>query len=193
MSIMKRIFFLFLIFGAISSSYSQQEFKGKFKAVPPINKELRSKAAIPQIPGPPKVKPYVADVIPENTFKIPKNDVILAPEVYRRDQDLGIFKTNSKIANVRYRDGAFVDGDRIRIYVNYKVVAYEALLDGDFKSLEINLEKGVNRIDFEALNEGFAAPNTAELQVYDDKGRVIASSQWNIGTGYKATIIVDMQ
>jgi hypothetical protein len=34
-------------------------------------------------------------------------------------------------------------------------VAYEALLDGDFKSLEINLEK-VNRIDFEALNEGFA-------------------------------------
>jgi hypothetical protein len=34
--------------------------------------------------------------------------------------------------------------------------------------LEINLEKGV-RIDFEALNEGFAAPNTAELQVYDDK------------------------
>jgi hypothetical protein len=57
--------------------------------------------------------------------------------------------------------------------------------------LEINLEK-VNRIDFEALNEGFAAPNTAEL--HDDKGRVIASSQWNIGTytGYK-TIIVDMQ
>jgi hypothetical protein len=40
--------------------------------VPPINKELRSKAAIPQIPGPPKVKPYVADVIPENTLKYPK-------------------------------------------------------------------------------------------------------------------------
>jgi hypothetical protein len=53
MSIMKRFSFFFLIFGAISSSYSQQEFKGKFKAVPPINKELRSKAAIPQIPGPP--------------------------------------------------------------------------------------------------------------------------------------------
>jgi hypothetical protein len=48
---------------------------------------VKSKAAT-TIPGPPKVKPYVADVIPENTFKIPKNDVILAPEVYRRDQDL---------------------------------------------------------------------------------------------------------
>jgi hypothetical protein len=76
MSIMKRIFFLFLIFGAISSSYSQQEFKGSSKRAP-INKELRSKAAIPQT-GPPKVKPYVADVIPENTLKNTKNDVIPA-------------------------------------------------------------------------------------------------------------------
>jgi hypothetical protein len=66
---MKRIFFL-LIFGAISSSYSQQEFR-EVQSGAPINKELRSKA-IPQIPGPPKVKPYVADVIPENTLKYPK-------------------------------------------------------------------------------------------------------------------------
>jgi hypothetical protein len=66
MSIMKRIFFL-LIFGAISSSYSQQEFKGKFKAS--YKQGVKSKAAIPQIPGPPKVKPYV---IPENTLKYPK-------------------------------------------------------------------------------------------------------------------------
>jgi hypothetical protein len=65
---------------------------------------------------------------------------------------------------------SLVDGDRIRIYVNYKVVAYEALLDGDFKSLEINLEKGLIELILK-LNEGFAAPNTAELQVYDDKGR----------------------
>jgi hypothetical protein len=42
-------------------------------------------------------------------------------------------------------------------------VAYEALLDGDFKSLEINLEKGVNRIDFEALNEGFATYKNSSL------------------------------
>jgi hypothetical protein len=68
MSIMKRIFF-FNIWRDIKQLFSQ-EFKGKFKAVPP--KQGVSKAAIPQIPGPPKVKPYVADVIPENTFKIPK-------------------------------------------------------------------------------------------------------------------------
>jgi hypothetical protein len=88
------------------------------------------------------VKPYVADVIPENTFKIPKM-MLSSRQRFIEETKRHFFKTNSKIANVRYRDGAFVDGDRIRIYVNYKVVAYEALLDGDFKSLEINLEKGL--------------------------------------------------
>jgi hypothetical protein len=189
----KRIFLFILTFGIISNSYSQDKFDDKFKAVPPKIKPLKIKEVIPQVPGPPKVKPYVADPIPENNFKVPKNDDIIASEVYKKNQDLGVFKTSSKIANVRYRDGAYVDGDKIRIYVNYKVVEYEVVLDGDFKGFEINLEKGVNIIDFEALNEGFAAPNTAEFEVYDDKGKMISSSQWNIGIGYKATIIIDKQ
>jgi hypothetical protein len=190
---MNRIFFSLLVFGMISNGYSQEEFKDKFKAVPPKQKELKSKAVLPKIPDPPKVIPYVAAIIPENTFVVPKSDVIIASEVYRRNQDLGTFKTTSKTARVRYRDAAYVDGDRIRTYINYKVVDYEVLLEGEFKGFEIKLEKGINRIDFEALNEGFAAPNTAEFQVYDDKGKLISASQWNIGTGYKATIIVEKE
>ncbi|MEZ7500637.1 hypothetical protein QO200_18115 [Flavobacterium sp. Arc3] len=190
---MKQIFFFLFLLGMISNSYSQEEFKGKFKAVPPKSKELKVEAVVPRDPGPPQVIPYVAAAIPENTFKVPKNDVIIASEVYRRNQDLGLFKTNSKTAKVRYRDAAYVDGDKIRIYVNYKVVDYEVLLEGEFKGFEIKLEKGINRIDFEALNEGFASPNTAEFEVYDDNGKLISSSQWNIGEGYKATIIVDKQ
>jgi hypothetical protein len=189
----KQIFFLIFLLGMITNSYSQDEFKAKFKAVPPKNNKLKIEPIIPQDPGPSHIMPYVADVIPENTFKVPKNDVVIASEAYRRNQDLGTFKTNSKTAHIRYRDGAYVDGDRIRIYVNYKVVDYEVLLDSDFKAFEVKLEKGINRIDFEALNEGFASPNTAEFQVYDDKGKMISSSQWNVGEGYKATIIVDKE
>jgi hypothetical protein len=40
--------------------------------------------------------------------------------------------------------------------------------------LSLKLENGVNR--FEALNEGFAAPNTAEFQVYDDQRVLIAKT-----------------
>jgi hypothetical protein len=63
--------------------------------VPPINKELRSKAAITDT----RTTQSEAFLLmsPENTFKIPKNDVILAPEVYRRDQDLGILKLILKL------------------------------------------------------------------------------------------------
>ena len=46
------------------------------------------------------------------------------------------------------------------------------------------------KIDFEALNQGTAVPNTAEVRVYDDKGSLISASQWNLGTGFKATILL---
>jgi hypothetical protein len=83
-----------------------------------------------------------------------------------------------------------VDGDKIKVYLNDKIMETEVVLDGEFKEFKIQLENGVNKIDFEALNEGFASPNTAEFQVYDEKGVVVSGSQWNVGTGYKATLIL---
>ncbi|WP_369764648.1 hypothetical protein [Flavobacterium sp. WC2429] len=190
---LNRIFLFLFLLGMIFNGYSQEEFSTKFKAIPPKAKDLKVKPVVPSIPGPPKVLPYFATAIPENNFKVPKSNVIVASEAYRRNQDLGVYKTSSKTARVQYRDGAYVDGDRIRIYVNYKVIDYDVLLDGNFKVFDVKLEKGTNRIDFEALNEGFAPPNTAEFQVYDDKGKLISSSQWNIGIGYMATIIINKE
>ena len=46
------------------------------------------------------------------------------------------------------------------------------------------------KIDFEALNQGTSGPNTAEFRVYDDKGTLVSASQWNLGTGFKATILL---
>jgi hypothetical protein len=83
-----------------------------------------------------------------------------------------------------------VDGDKIRVYLNDKIIQYEVLLEGSFKGFEITLVEGFNKIEFEALNEGMSSPNTAEFQVYDDKGKLISASQWNLGTGFKATIIL---
>ena len=54
--------------------------------------------------------------------------------------------------------------------------------------LYVNLEPGYNRIDFQALNQGFSGPNTAELNVYDDKGNLISAKEWNMPTGATATI-----
>ncbi len=110
--------------------------------------------------------------------------------VYRRNQNLGDFKTNSTTAKVMYRDFGEIDGDAISVYLNDKIIVPEVVMTGEFQGFEITLVKGFNKIDFVALNQGAVGPNTAEFKVYNDKGALISASQWNLGTGFKATIIL---
>jgi hypothetical protein len=70
------------------------------------------------------------------------------------------------------------------------VVDPNILLTGSFKGINLNLEKGFNRLDFEALNQGSSGPNTAQVDVYDDKGQLIYSNKWLLSTGSKASLIV---
>lgn len=198
---MKKILFLIIVFGMSLSGYAQNEFSTKFKAIPPKNKNLKVKKVIPPKADLPKItapkvikKQDIPLDVPKINFmnpdKITKKAENLEVVNYKKNQNLGSFKTGSLTAKVRYRDAASVDGDKIRVYLNDKVIEYEVVLDGDFKGFEIKLEKGINKIDFEALNEGFAPPNTAEFQVYDDKGSIISASQWNLGIDFKATLIL---
>jgi hypothetical protein len=110
--------------------------------------------------------------------------------VYRRNQNLGNFTTKSKTARVSYRDYGEVDGDEISVLLNDKTIATGIMLDSQFQGFEITLVEGFNKIDFLALNQGRLGPNTAEFQVYDDQGNLISASQWNLGTGFKATIVI---
>ena len=106
------------------------------------------------------------------------------------NQDLGSFKLDSKFVNILYRDFGEVDGDLIRVYLNGIVIYEQIFLDFDFKGIEISLQKGFNKIDFEALNQGTSGPNTAEFRVYDDNKKLVSNNQWNLVTGFKASIIV---
>ncbi|WP_394750374.1 hypothetical protein [Spongiimicrobium salis] len=106
------------------------------------------------------------------------------------DQYLGDIKSSAKYIGVVCRDHEYVDGDRVRIYANGDVVESEILLTAGFKGINLDLKKGFNRIDFEALNQGSSGPNTAQVDVYDDKGQLIYSSKWNLSTGSKASLIV---
>jgi hypothetical protein len=108
----------------------------------------------------------------------------------RGDQYLGGFKSNGEFVNIVCRDHEYVDGDRVQILVNDKVVHPNILLDGRYRGYKIDLEKGFNKIEFKALNEGESSPNTAELHVYNDKKQLISANQWLLRTGYKASIVV---
>ncbi|MDH7445571.1 hypothetical protein [Aquimarina sp. 2201CG14-23] len=111
-------------------------------------------------------------------------------EEYKTDQYLGDFKSSSTYVHLLYRDHESVDGDLVRIYVNDDVIRSNVFLDATFQGLRIDLIKGFNKIDIQALNQGTSGPNTAEFQLYDDLGNLITANEWNLTTGVKATMII---
>lgn len=194
---MKKIFLIIAIASFSVQGFSQ-ELNNKFKTIPakdPAVKEvIPPKEAAPK-ENPPTIveKPKTLDVNPDELFanrNLYKQESNVEGIYYRRNQFLGNINTTAVYSTIMYRDAAFVDGDKVKVYLNDQVLEPEVSLTSDFKSVKINLVKGVNKIDIEALNEGFASPNTAEFKVYDDKGEVISSSEWNVGTGYKAVIVL---
>ncbi len=106
------------------------------------------------------------------------------------NQYLGDFKTKAGKVNVIYRDHQYPDGDRIRVFVNDNVIQPNVLLHTTYSGFKLDLQKGFNKIDFLALNQGTSGPNTAEFQILDEHGNVISTNQWNLATGVKATIIL---
>lgn len=109
---------------------------------------------------------------------------------YFPDQYLGDVKSNGKFIGIVCRDHEYVDGDRVKIWLNDAVVEHNLLLTGAYKGINVDLQNGFNKIDFEALNHGSSAPNTAQIDVYDDAGKLIYSNKWLLSTGSKATLIV---
>ncbi|AOW10455.1 hypothetical protein [Flavobacterium gilvum] len=195
---MKRILFFVFLLGVSLSGYAQDEFNNTFKPIPPKHpeeeKDIPPKEISPKVTPPDVIKKK--DSLPFDPKKLFDNPYLYKKPAntegiyYRQNQFLGSFKTQALTAKIRYRDAAFLDGDKVKVYLNDKVIVPEVVLEGDFKGFEIKLEKGINRVDIEALNEGFASPNTAQFEVYDDKGVAVMNDQWNVGTGYKASIII---
>lgn len=106
------------------------------------------------------------------------------------DQDLGSFRTSSNSVNIICRDFQYPDGDRVTIMVNDKPVVTNILLEQRYKSFNIPLEVGINKISFVALNQGTSGPNTAAFKVYNDAGMLLSSNEWNLATDAKATLVI---
>ncbi|MGD1945809.1 MAG: hypothetical protein ACFB0A_06020 [Croceivirga sp.] len=139
-------------------------------------------------------------MLPDRTLRQAGYDMKIDPKVGERekkgsnkhfgDQYLGDFKTNAKFIGIVARDHEHIDGDRVKIYVNGNVVEYNLLLSGAFKGINVDLLEGFNRLDFEALNQGSSGPNTAQVVVTDEAGKVLHNNRWNLSTGSKASLIV---
>lgn len=105
-------------------------------------------------------------------------------------QFLGDFETETKFVKIVCRDHQAIDGDRVRILINDKVVQPNIFLDATFKGFVVELSPGFNKIDFQALNQGASGPNTAAFAIFGEKGELISANEWNLATGVKATLVV---
>ncbi|WP_337964850.1 hypothetical protein [uncultured Flavobacterium sp.] len=112
-------------------------------------------------------------------------------QLVKKNISLGEFKTKSQYFIVKFRDFGAIDGDLVRVSSNDMVIRDQIFLDSNFKDVKIVLSNGFNKLDFEALNIGTLGGNTAEIQVYDDKGQLVTNDYWNnLAAGFKASIIV---
>lgn len=140
-------------------------------------------------------------MLPNKDLKQAGHDLILDPKIREKSDSksgagyfpnmyLGDIKNNGKFIGIVCRDHEYVDGDLVRIIVNGVEVEPKLFLTAAFKGINVDLKQGFNRIEFEALNEGQSSPNTAQINVYDDVGKLIYANQWNLSTGSKATFVV---
>lgn len=108
----------------------------------------------------------------------------------KSNQFIGEIESKTKYIKIVCRDHGDEDGDRVSIRNNKQTVKSNLTLRKSSQTINIELKFGMNRIDFKALNQGTSGPNTAEFKVYDDRGKLLSSKEWNILTGYTATLLI---
>jgi hypothetical protein len=207
----KQLFFIltFLVSTAAFSQFENKKSPLKFSAKLPPSVAVKSKEEIKfefkkpptyssAFPDPKMPLPRAGGGIIKNKFVDPNDGIVdrlnraegSPMDGFKSDRFFGDFRSNGKVVRIVCRDFGEVDGDRVRVYNNDKVVEYEIFLNGSFQEVNVELHPGFNKIEFQALNMGTSGPNTAEFQMYDDKGKLLVSNQWNLTTGVKASLIV---
>jgi len=178
------------------------QLKAKFpliKVNPPINVDLNSEKKLNTTALNSKLNNstlknnsnFLMETLPEDNDIIGKkywNNKDVTHQKKVTSYSLGTVRSKTRLVKIECRDYSYVDGDRIRIYLNDNVVSDNVGLKGNYYVYYVNLEKGYNKIDFEALNQGFSGPNTAELNVYDENGTLLSSKGWGLATKQIATI-----
>ncbi|MDG2432129.1 hypothetical protein [Flavobacterium sp.] len=108
-----------------------------------------------------------------------------------KDLDFGVITTKSAGLVIRVRDYGAIDGDLIKATMihNYKstVLAPSLYLDSTFKEIKVELQKGINDLELQALNRGTLGGNTGAFYIYDAEGNLLLSDLWNnFDTGVKS-------
>lgn len=108
----------------------------------------------------------------------------------KSNQFIGEIESKTKSITIVCRDHGDEDGDRVQIRNNKTIIRSNLYLTNAKKRITVDLNFGMNRLDFKALNQGTAGPNTAEFDIYDDRGKRISTKKWKLLTGFTGTLLI---
>ena len=202
---MKSVFLLFFMLLVSVGTSAQIEIPRSTNTGGLMKVEPDSKSGFPLLKAEePKNSKYLKKDKPQKIdFRETNDDLISAGEVvekkwkkdrdiqnaHKEDQYLGDFTTGGKFVELYARDHEYVDGDKVRVIVN-GVEIQSITLGAGYHPVLVKLASGFNNIEFQALNQGTSGPNTAELKVLDEDGKLVTTKIWNLLTGAKASLIV---
>lgn len=121
--------------------------------------------------------------------KYAENANTIRPE-FLKDQNFGTSTSKTGKVSIMCRDHQAIDGDIVDVYLNSYKVASNVYLNSSYKIITVDLNVGLNKIEFVALNMGEYAPNTADFQVVDELGNILVSNIWYLATDVRAMMTV---
>jgi hypothetical protein len=72
---------------------------------------------------------------------------------------------NSRVITVSVWDHGSIDGDRVNVYLNGRLIRSNLLLGKSPINIRLNLYTGSNVVEIKAMNEGSQSPNTASIKI----------------------------
>lgn len=112
----------------------------------------------------------------------------LKMNILKPNQNLTMFSASSEL-KLNIYDAGKVDGDKINIYVNGSIFLRNYIVDKNIKQLTIPLNSKSTFIEVVALNTGTISPNTAKIEIVDQKNNINTLTRLKKGEKTSITIV----
>jgi hypothetical protein len=112
----------------------------------------------------------------------------LKMNILKSNQNLSMF-TSSQSLNLQIYDAGKVDGDKINVFVNDTVLLKNYIVSKKIKQLLIPLQSKLTTVKISALNVGTISPNTAKIEITDQKNNIQTITSLKKGEKTSITII----
>ena len=112
----------------------------------------------------------------------------LKMNVLKSEQNLSMFSSSPSL-KLQIYDAGKVDGDRINVLVNDTILLKNYIVSKKIKELIIPLHTKITTLKIRALNVGTISPNTAKIEITDQKNNIKTITSLKKGEKTSITII----